>query len=40
MYYENLFYFMELDLLMVMIVMGGAIILKRMPSPKVWPSNP
>lgn len=37
---KNLFYFMELDLLMVMIVMGGAIILKRMPSPKVWPSNP
>ena len=30
---KNLFYFIELDLLMVMIVMGGATILKRMPSP-------
>jgi len=37
---KNLFYFVELDLLMVMIVMGGATILKRMPSSKVWPSNP
>ena len=37
---KNLFYFVQLDLLMVMIVMGGAIILKRMLSPKVWPANP
>ena len=37
---KNLFYFVQLDLLMVMIVMGRATILKRMPSPKVWPSNP
>ena len=29
---KNLFYFVQLDLLMVMIVMGGATILKRMNS--------
>ena len=29
---KNLFYVVELDLLMVMIVMGGATILKRMNS--------
>ena len=37
---KNLFYFVELDLHMEMIVVGGATILKHMPSPKVWPSNP
>ena len=37
---KNLFYVVELDLLMEMIFMGRATILKRMPSSKVWPSNP
>jgi hypothetical protein len=37
---KNLFYFVGLDRLMVMIVMVGATILKRVPNSKAWPSNP